>query len=381
MSIYLDNAATTPLLPAVVEEMTAVLKNHYGNPSSIHAAGRQSRVLIEKARKIVANHITASVGEIFFTSGGTEGNNMALKCAVRDLGVKRIISSGMEHHCVLHTLDALAEICDTEVVLLDYHPETAVDLDQLANLLQASDVPTLVSLMHSNNETGAMIDLPQVSALVKEHGAYFHTDTIQTVGHFPLDVSKLQVDFLTGSAHKFYGPKGAGFIYINGDLSIKSWIHGGGQERTMRAGTENLYGIAGLAKALELAGADMEKRYARLIENKQYFNQQIMEAFPTAKIVASGCSLSNPRVTNISFAPTSRSSTLLMMLDIAGICASGGSACSSGSQAGSHVLKAMGEPADRTGVRFSFSHLNTTDELDKAVDALKNILKEATLVA
>ncbi len=380
MSIYLDNAATTPILPAVKEEMIAVLKDYHGNPSSIHAAGRQSRVLIEKARKVVANYLTASVGEVFFTSGGTESNNMALKCAVRDLGVKRIISSGMEHHCVLHTLEDLAENCGTEVILLDYHPQTAVDLDQLSDLLSTSDTPTLVSLMHSNNETGAMIDLHQVSALVKEHGAYFHTDTIQTVGHFRIDVSKIPIDFLTGSAHKFYGPKGAGFIYINGDLSIKSWIHGGSQERTMRAGTENLYGIAGLAKALELAESELDERYAQLLRNKNYFLDLIKEVFPTAKVVAGESKLSNPRVANISFAPNSRSSTLLMLLDIAGICVSGGSACSSGSQTGSHVLKAMGECSERTAVRFSFSHLNTTDEIDQTVTALTNILREASPV-
>ena len=253
MRIYFDNAATTPIAPEVVAIMTEVMTETYGNPSSVHREGRTARSLIEKARKTIANCINASIGEIFFTSGGTESSNMALKCAVRDLGVKRFISSKMEHHCVLHTLEILEQTQGIAIDFVNIDAKGIVDYAHLEDLLKQSEEKTLVSLMHANNELGSLLDLQRVSDLCQEYGAYLHSDTVQTMGHIPIDVEKTKINFLTGGAHKFHGPKGVGFIYINGETSIKPYLDGGSQERNMRGGTENIYGIIGMAKALELS--------------------------------------------------------------------------------------------------------------------------------
>ena len=371
--VYFDNAATTPLRPEVIDRMTHIMRHHFGNPSSIHAEGREARAIIEEARKTVAQAIGASIGEIFFTSGGTESNNWALKGAVRDLGVRRIISSPTEHHCVLHTLDALRNHEGIEIVMLNVDSRGYVDYDQLERLLADTKVPTLVSLMHGNNEIGTMLDLERVSELCAAHGSLFHSDTVQTVGHFPIDVRKTRISFLTGGAHKFHGPKGVGFLYINSDNLIRPYIDGGSQERNMRGGTENVYGIAGMATALQLAIEEMEQNRRHIEEVRAYFAERLKSEFEDIHFHG------DPErglytVLNVSFPPSKKSDLLLMLLDIAGVSASGGSACSSGAETRSHVLQAIQADPARKAVRFSFSHYNTREEADFAIDTLKSIL-------
>ncbi len=372
--VYLDNAATTADRKEVIEVMTDVLTNHYGNPSSIHASGRSSRALIEQARKTVAQSIGASIGEVFFTSGGTESNNMALKCAVRDLEVRRIISSKTEHHCILHTLETLQHCDDISVVYVNNDEKGRIDMIHLNELLSQSEEKTLVSLMHSNNEIGTMIDLDEVSACCQEHGAYMHTDTVQTIGHFPIDVSKTNINFLSGSAHKFHGPKGVGFIYINGDNIIKPLIDGGSQERNMRGGTENIYGIVGLAKALELSCAEMDHNRKHIEGLRSHLIEELEKHFEDIRFNGDYQGRFHYKVLNVSFPPSPKSDLMLLNLDIHGISASGGSACTSGAEAGSHVLQAVGADAGRKSIRFSFSHSNTIDEIDYLIDQLRKII-------
>lgn len=377
--IFLDNAATTPIDPEVVAAMTEVMQQNFGNPSSIHQEGRTARAAIEQARKKVANLIGASIGEIFFTSGGTESNNMALKGAVRDQGVKRIISAKTEHHCVLHSLDRLMSDNEVEVVYLDLDKKGRIDLNQLDQVLGGQSVKTLVSLMHSNNEIGTMIDLEAVSEICKNHAALFHTDTVQTMGYFPIDVSKLHISFLSGSGHKFYGPKGCGFVYINGDNIIKPYIDGGSQERNMRGGTENIYGIVGLAKAFELAIENLDTRRQKIEGLRNYFKEKLQSEFEGIQLNGDVDGLSHFKVLSVSFPPTAKSDLLLLSLDIAGISASGGSACSSGVDVGSHVLAALDCPPDWTTIRFSFSHHNTKEEIDYLLTQLKEIIPEKVI--
>jgi len=372
--VYFDNAATTPIREEVIEVMTTTLREHYGNPSSIHASGRNSRSLIEEARKTVANTIGASIGEIFFTSGGTESNNMALKCAVRDLGVQRIISCRTEHHCILHTLEVLEKEMGTNIQFLDNDDKGKVDLGQLEAFLQDDSRKTMVSLMHSNNEIGTMIDLNQVSDLCEQYDAFFHTDTVQTLGYFPIDVSKTRINFLSGSAHKFHGPKGAGFIYINGNNIIKPMIDGGAQERNMRGGTENLYGIVGLAKALELSCEEMDKKRYYVEGLRRHLMTQLTDNFEDIRFNGDYNGRYHYKVLSVSFPPSPNSELLLLNLDIHGICASGGSACSSGAEAGSHVLEALNTEPNRKSIRFSLSSYNTMEEIDYLIDQLKKIL-------
>ncbi len=372
--VFFDNAATTPLLDEVIKAMEETMRYNNGNPSSIHAEGRKARAAIEQARKQIAKQIGASIGEIFFTSGGTESNNMALKCAVRDLGVQRIISAATEHHCVLHSLDALAQDRGTEVAFVHLESSGQPNLLHLEQLLQQSDRKTLVSLMHANNEIGVMIDLDAVSALCAQYGSYFHSDTVQTIGYFPIDVSKTNISFLSGSAHKLHGPKGVGFIYINSNNLIQPYIDGGAQERNMRGGTENLYGIIGLAKALEIASANQENWRAHITDVRNYLRTQLQAYFPEVSING------NPdeghyKLLSASFPSSLKSDMLLFNLDIAGISVSGGSACSSGSNVGSHVIAALEtHPQDYTTIRFSLSHLNTKEEVDFVIEKLKTCL-------
>jgi len=376
MRIYLDNAATTPVLPEVVETMTNILAHTYGNPSSLHAEGRNARATIEEARKVVANAIGASIGEIFFTSGGTESNNMALKCSVRDLGVTRIISSPMEHHCVLHSLERIQKTMGVEVKLLPVNQYGRVDLKVLEKWLAESDEKTLVSLMHSNNEIGTMIDLDLVADICQTHNAFFHTDTVQTIGYFPIDVSHEKISFLSGSAHKFHGPKGIGFIYINNKNIVSPFVDGGSQERNMRGGTENIVGIAGLAKALQYAISHMEEHKNKISGVKNYFKEKLRAEFSDIQFMGEDEGLNHYKVLNVSFPPSPKSALLLLSLDIAGISASGGSACSSGAEAGSHVLSALNLAPDRKNIRFSFSHLNTKEEINQVIEKLRPILKK-----
>ncbi|MBI5915757.1 MAG: cysteine desulfurase [Bacteroidetes bacterium] len=374
MRIYLDNAATTPLREEVIETMTSVMRQQYGNPSSIHADGRAMRAIVEEARKKTARLIGASIGEIFFTSGGTESNNMAIKCAVRDLGVQRIISSPLEHHCVLHSLEAV-EHQGVVIELLRVDERGRIDYEQLEELLQNGlGTKTLVSLMYANNEFGTLNDLERISKLCENYGALFHSDTVQTMGHFPINVSKLKIHFLSCGAHKFHGPKGAGFIYINNEAQLKPFIDGGGQERNMRGGTENVYGIAGLARALELAYGQMEEYRQHIEDLRSYFMEQLLENVEDIRFNGDYDGHYLYTVLSVSFPASPKSELLLLHLDIAGISASGGSACSSGAEAGSHVLKAINADPARKSIRFSFSHLNTKDEIDVVVEKLKAVV-------
>ena len=374
--IYFDNAATTPLDPIVIDTMTQVMQQNYGNPSSIHADGRKSRTLIESARKVVAHRIKCSVSEVFFTSGGTESNNTALKCSVRDLGVQRIISSRIEHHCILHTLERL-EKQGVEVVYCDLQASGEVDYDALEAHLSTGDKKTLVSLMHANNEVSTINDIAKISELCQANEAFFHTDTVQTIGYRELDLTKTKINFLSGSAHKFYGPKGTGFLYINGNNQIKPLLDGGSQERNMRAGTENIYGICGLAKALDLACDNMSERVAKIKSLNKHAREQLKANFP-------GVTFNGPnsleggleKVLSVNFPPGPKSEMLMLHMDIAGVCASGGSACSSGSEKGSHVIAALSELTKIEGkpVRLSFSHKNTIEEVDYLVEKLKSVM-------
>ncbi len=371
--VYLDNAATTALRKEVFEAMMPYLTTYFGNPSSIHQEGRITRAAIEQARKTVAGHIGASTGEIFFTSGGTESNNMAIKCAVSDLGVKRIITSPAEHHCVKHSVEHLVALNLVRVDFVKVDQCALPDMAHLESLLSSDPTPTLVTLMHANNEVGSMLDLSALSALCRQYGAWLHSDTVQTVGHFPINVQNTPVDFLSGAAHKFYGPKGNGFIYINNRCRLHPLIDGGSQERNMRAGTENLAGIVGLAKAMQLAYAELEEDTQHITGLKQYMQDRLTEICPEVSFNGHPTQ-SLYTVLNVSFPPSSQSDLMIMSLDIAGISASGGSACSSGAETQSHVLSAIQHPPNRKAVRFSFSRTTTRDDIDFAIEQIAGIL-------
>lgn len=372
--VFLDNAATTALHPEVIEAMLEAMDGRYGNPSSIHAEGRAARAALEQARKTVARFIGASIGEVFFTSGGTESNNMALKCAVRDLGVVRIISSPIEHHCVLHSLEAIERSGKARIDFVRIDAKGHIVVEHLEELLQQEAGKTLVSLMHSNNEIGSMIDLEEISALCSRYHALFHTDTVQTMGYFPIQVAETPVSFLTGSAHKFHGPKGVGFIYINKENIVRPFVDGGSQERNMRGGTENFYGIIGLAKALQIACDHMEANRLRISEVRNYFADQLQQYIEDVQFNGDPFGRGHYKVLSASFPTSAKTDLLLLNLDVEGISASGGSACSSGADAGSHVIAALGGDPTRTTVRFSFSDLNTREEVDFAIEKLRKLL-------
>lgn len=373
MRVYFDNAATTPLDASTIDCMLQAMQGNFGNPSSIHAEGRKARAAIEGARKQVANQLNASIGEIFFTSGGTEANNMALKGAVRDLGVQRIISAKTEHHCVLHSLDYLQQQPGVQIDYLSLDGQGYPDLGQLRDWLATDSRTTLVSLMHANNETGTRIDLAAVAAVCADYNAFFHTDTVQTIGYYPIDLQKIKIHFLSGSAHKFHGPKGVGFIYINQEVSLRPFIDGGSQERNMRGGTENLYGILGLAHALTLACQEMETRSSHIRSLRDQLRAGLQAQIPGVTFNGDP-DHGHYKILSASFPPSEKADLLLFNLDIAGLSVSGGSACSSGADAGSHVIAALAGDPDRKTIRFSFSHLNTPQEVDFALDCVKNSL-------
>lgn len=372
MRVYFDNASTTPLLPEVKEAMHDVVDNTYGNPSSIHELGRRSRILIEDARTLIASGLKASTGEIFFTSGATESNNMALRGAVRDLGVKRIISSPTEHHCILHCLDYIEKLKLAEVHYLDVDNKGHINYDQLEELLDGSNVKTLVSIMHANNEIGTINDIERISSICSSRSVLFHCDTAQTVGKLSIDLNASRLSFMSGSAHKFFGPKGVGFIYVNGDNIIKPLIHGGDQERGMRSGTENIYGIAGMAKAFELSQTELQHRQEYTKGIRDYLRQKLNDSFQDIQFNGDPENgLYN--ILSVSFPPSDKAEMLMMNLDIAGVCASSGSACSSGVENDSHVLQHIGLEPSRKTVRFSFSHFNTKEEIDFLIKNLEKL--------
>lgn len=372
--IYFDNAATTALDPQVLEAMMPYLTEKFGNPSSIYSYGRESRLAIENARKTVAKILNAHPAEIFFTSGGTESSNTAINASVRDLGCTHIISSPIEHHATLHTVEELRCRGEASLSYVKLSSTGEIDMEDLEQLLATHEEKTLVTLMHANNEIGTMLDLHAVGNLCKKYGAIFHSDTVQTVGHFPIDLRNTPVHFITGAGHKFHGPKGVGILYINENIKIKPYIHGGGQERNMRAGTENLYGIVGFAKALELATASYEKDSAHIRNIKSYAMEKLQKNIKGVSFNGNPLGNSLYTVLSVSFPKTEKSEMLLFNLDINNICASGGSACTSGAEQGSHVIRAINNNPNQVTVRFSFSKHNTIEEVDRLVEKLKEIL-------
>lgn len=372
--IYFDNAATTPLDPLVLQAMMPYLTQYYGNPSSIYSYGRESRLAIENARKSVAANLRVSPGEIFFTSGGTESNNTAIITAVRDLGCRRIITSPIEHHATLHTVQFLEKLGEVAVNYVKMLPSGRIDLDDLEHLLDIHNEKCLVTLMHANNEIGTMLKLKEAGKICKKYEAIFHSDTVQTVGHYPIDLSGLNLHFISGSAHKFHGPKGVGILYVNGGIKIHPLIHGGSQERNMRAGTENVYGIVGFASALQLAAEHYEKDSKHILQVKIYMAEQLQQHIADVSFNGESITKSLYTVLSVNFPLTFKSEMLLYSLDMKNVCVSGGSACSSGVDAGSHVIKALHNSADKVTVRFSFSKNNTKDEVDKVIKILKDLI-------
>lgn len=373
--IYLDNAATTPLREEVLEAMLPFFRQHFGNPSSTHAEGRVARAALELARKTVAQSIGASTGEIYFTSGGTEANNTALKCAVRDLGIRRIISSPIEHACVLQTCTHLRDVHGVQLDYVELDGFGRAKLDSLERLLQASDAPTLVSLMHANNEIGTLNDIHAIGELCEQYKAFFHTDTIQTVGHFPIDVRQLKAHFLSGSAHKLHGPKGTGFLYMRQRTGAQALLHGGGQERQLRSGTENVAGIVGFGKAVELASSQLDEHRSHIESVRSHFIQRLQTAFPGVRFNGDYAGQYLYTVLSVSLPTSMAAAMLLFQLDMKGISASGGSACSSGANKGSHVLTCIGADQSMPTVRFSFCYRTTHEDVDRTVEALQQIVQ------
>lgn len=372
--IYLDNAATTALDKEVLEAMLPYMTTHFGNPSSIYSYGRESRLAIESARKTVARILNANPGEIFFTSGGTESDNMAISTAIRDLGCRHIITSPIEHHAVLHAVEHLNHDEGITTSFVKLLPDGHIDLGDLEKQLAEHKERCLVSLMHANNEIGNLLDIYAAGEICKKYNAIFHSDTVQTVGHYKIDLRKKPVHFATGAGHKFHGPKGVGILYVNDNIKVKPMIYGGGQERNMRAGTENLYGIVGFAKALEIAEANMEKESQYILSLKTYMIEKLKKEIPGVRFNGDYIGKSLYTVLNVSFPKSEKSEMILFNLDMNNICASGGSACSSGADVGSHVIRAINNNPNLVPVRFSFSKYNTTDEIDTVIEKLKEII-------
>jgi cysteine desulfurase len=372
--IYFDNAATTALDKEVLNAMLPYMTEKFGNPSSIYSYGRESRLAIESARKSVAKLLNAHPGEIFFTSGGTESNNTAIGAAIRDLGCKHIISSPVEHHAVLHTVEHYDHEGMVTKSFVKLNSIGHVNLDDLEEQLSSHKERCLVTLMHANNEIGNLLDIDVVGNLCKSHNAIFHSDCVQTVGHYPMDLRKTPAHFISGAGHKFHGPKGIGILYVNDNIKIKPFILGGGQERNLRAGTENLYGIVGFAKALEIAVANMEKETVYIQSLKTYMIEQLQKHIKGIRFNGDYAGKSLYTVLNVSFPKTEKSEMLLFSLDMQGICVSGGSACSSGADVGSHVIRAISNNPNLVPVRFSFSKYNTKEEVDAVVTKLKELI-------
>jgi cysteine desulfurase len=372
MRVYLDNAATTPIAPEVVEAMLPVLKETFGNPSSTHFFGRNAKALIETSRRTIAKQLNCQASEIIFLSGGTEADNMALHASVFELGVKRIITTNIEHHAVGHTVESLAKFGHVAMQLVNVDAKGNVDLTHLEELLK-DGIPTLVSLMHANNEIATLLPLKKVSEICRKYGAYFHSDTVQTMGHYTFDLQDLDIDFITCAAHKFHGPKGIGFLYVNKKTKVGSFIHGGSQERGLRGGTENIYGIVGLAKAIELAYEDVEGHQKHVQSLKSYMIERLKEMFSDVDFHGEIDPVKSLyTVLNVCLPKTDKAGMLLFTLDLKGVAVSGGSACTSGATKGSHVLEGIQADMSRPNVRFSFSRYTTKEEIDFALEQLKS---------
>jgi len=372
--IYFDNAATTPLDKEVLEAMMPFLTEKFGNPSSVYSYGRECRLAVENARKLVAKALRTHPSEIFFTSGGTESTNTAINASVYDHGCKSIITSPIEHHATLHTVEHLEKIGAAKVTYLKILEDGHIDINHLEDLLINASEKTLVTLMHANNEIGNITDIKVVADLCEKHNAIFHSDTVQTVGHLDIDLSNIPVHFINGAGHKFHGPKGVGILYVKNSIKISPYILGGSQERNMRAGTENVYGIVGFAKALEIAVKDMEKDAAYILSLKKYFAEQLRINIPGITFNGDTDGNSLYTILSVGFPVTNKSEMLLMNLDINNICVSGGSACSSGANIGSHVISTINNNIKQETLRFSFSKHNTFEEINGVISIIKDIV-------
>jgi len=377
MRVYLDNAATTPIDEDVLNVMTETMREFYGNPSSTHLMGRKSKSLIERSRKSVAKHMNCLPSEIIFTSGGTEADNMAINCSVQHLGVTHIITSSIEHHAVGHTAEHVADGKNVKLSYVKLDAKGHVDLAHLEELLSSVKEKTLVSLMYANNEIGNLLPAQDVSALCRKYQAYFHTDTVQSMAHYAYDLQEFDVDFLTCAAHKFHGPKGVGFLYVKNTIKLTPMIFGGAQERNLRGGTENLHGIIGLAKAMDVAYDDLDGHRAHIEGIKAYMIKELKANIEDVRFNGDSDNLERSLYTvlNVCLPQNKNSAMLLFHLDILGICCSGGSACSSGANKGSHVLAGIGSDPNRPAVRFSFSKYTTKEEIDYAVKHLAELYK------
>ncbi|MGB1349526.1 MAG: cysteine desulfurase family protein [Flavobacteriaceae bacterium] len=381
--IYLDNAATTCVRKEVSDKMASVLRSYYGNPSSTHSFGRSSKSILEKCRKNIASFFNVKPSEIIFTSGGTEADNLVLRSAVLDLKINHIITSKIEHHAVGHTVNYLKDNFNVKISYVRVFPDGKIDYSHLDEILSKNNLKALVSLMHINNEIGTILDLNRVSKICKLHGALFHSDTVQSIGHYPLDLSKINIDFLAASAHKFHGPKGIGFAFIRNGIGIKSIITGGSQERGYRSGTESLHDIVGLNESLKISYERLEIEKAHISEIKSYFINKLNQEIPGVKFNGSSNNLKDSTYTlvNVCFPVDIKKSPLfLFQLDLNGIACSKGSACQSGSDSGSHVLNEILTDDDlkKPSIRFSFSCFNTKNEIDSLVKVLKDIIFETS---
>ena len=376
MKVYLDNAATTKLDENVLKAMMPLMVEDFGNPSSIHSFGRKTRAVIETARKTVAKLLNVTPAEIFFTSGGTEADNMAINQSIATYDLKHVISSEIEHHAVEHTIKMLEKTGKVKASWVKLDDKGNVDLAHLEELLK-NNPRSLVSLMHANNELGTLLPLKEVGELCAKYNAIFHSDTVQTMGHYRMDLRDIKVHFVACAAHKFHGPKGVGFLYINHECKISPFIYGGAQERNMRGGTENVYGIVGLAKALEICFDEMEEHQKHIMGLKDYMREQLIKNIPGIEFNGeTSHEKSLYTVLNCRFPIHPDAEMLLFNLDILGIAASGGSACSSGSNQGSHVLRGIGIDMERPSVRFSFSKYNTKEEIDFVLKNLIDLFNE-----
>ena len=372
--VFLDNAATTPMAPEIIEMMCEMMKTNFANPSSVHSFGREPKIVVENARKTVADLLHTSPGNIFFTSGGTEADNMAIKCAINDHKITHAITSKLSHHAVLYPLEDLEKEGVIKLSFINIDENGVVDLNHLKELLE-NNPRTFVSIMHANNEIGTIQDIKAIGDACKQHNAIFHSDTVQTMAHFPFDMRELNIDFMAASAHKFHGPKGVGFVYISENIQIKPLLRGGGQERNMRAGTENIYGIAALAMAMKMAYKNMEEETIYIKGLKKYMIEKLKSELDDVQFYGKCTDMNNSLYTVLSchFPETDIADMLLFNLDILGVACSGGSACSSGSSKGSHVLTEIVPESKRPGIRFSFSKYNTKKDIDFAIEKLKEL--------
>ena len=374
MKVYLDNAATTPMAPEIIQMMSEMMKTNFANPSSVHSFGRESKIIVESARKSIANLLNTSPGSIFFTSGGTEADNMAIKCGIYDHKITHAITSKISHHAVLYPLQDLEKEGVIKLSYVNIDKDGVVSLSHLKELLE--DHPrTFVSIMHDNNEIGTIQDLKKIGEICKVYNAIFHSDTVQTIAHYPFDMKKLNVDFMAASAHKFHGPKGIGFVYISENIQIKPLLRGGGQERNMRAGTENIYGIAALVMAMQMAYEHLEEEVKYIKGLKKYMMKKLQTELNDVQFYGKCTDLDNSLYTVLSchFPETDIAEMLLFNLDILGVACSGGSACASGGSKSSHVLSSISPDSKRPGIRFSFSKYNTKEDIDFAIDKLKSL--------